>query len=57
MPALALCCTKHDSYDAWYKKGLIKIEKDRTVTCNATALGAKNCEAAMPYVYRKYLRR
>lgn len=53
LPSLALACTKHDSYEAWFKKGLIKIEQDGTVTCDARKLGVKNCEQAMPYIYKK----
>lgn len=52
--ATANACTKHDSYDAWFKKGLIKIEKDGSLTCEAKTLGIKNCADAMPYIYNKY---
>lgn len=57
MPSLALGCTKHDSYDTWYKKGLIKIQKDGSLTCEAKVLGIKNCAEAMPYIYKKHKKR
>ena len=51
LPSFA--CTKHDSYDAWFKKGLIKVHKDQSITCDAAKLGIKNCADAMPYIYYK----
>jgi hypothetical protein len=53
LPAMGQACTQHDSYDTWYKHGLIKQQKDGSLTCDAARLGVKNCAEALPYIYHK----
>lgn len=53
LPLLSLACDKHDSYKAWFGKGLIKVEKDGALSCDVKKLGEKNCTDAMPYIYHK----
>lgn len=51
---IALACTKITSYETWYKKGIVKLNSDNSVTCDSKKIGVRNCENAMAYVYAKY---